>query len=287
MITLIPTSTAEHLALKIKSNKEFNIIIPDKYKGGQRLFPDGEVYTKISSIEKTTDRVVVLHAGQPDPNAGLVELEMTLQILNNAGIKSIELFFSYFPYGMQDKEFEAGEVNAAKSLLTKLTSYYPVTKLYTIDAHFHGKLWINEFPLTNISAVDILTQQAAEDFPGIVFATPDAGSHRRTGITGTKKKRADSFKTEQFCDDKFHSNAKGKVIGVVDDILETGGTLDKFYDTAKDCGAKEVVALITHGALTSGIERISKKYQRLYLTNTINRPEANVDITSLIIEMLS
>jgi len=286
MITLIPTSTAEHIALRMKDNRDFNVIVPDKNKDGKRLFPDGEVYTKISNIDHTAKRVVVIHAGQPNPNAGLVELDMTLQILNNVDVKNIELFFTYIPYGMQDNEFETGEVNAVKALLTKLTSYYHVKKIYTIDAHFHGKLWINEFPLTNISAVDILTRQAAEDFPGIVFSTPDAGSHRRTGIKGTEKKRTDSFTTELFSDDKFHSNVKGRIIGVIDDLLETGGTLDKFYDMCKNCGAKDVVALITHGVLPAGLKRVTNKYQRVYLTNTINRPEANVDITPLIINAL-
>ncbi|GAG54089.1 unnamed protein product [marine sediment metagenome] len=79
-------------------------------------------------------------------------------------------------------------------------------------------------------------------------------------------------------------NFKGKTIGVVDDLIETGGTLLKFYDFAKKSGAKKVIALITHGVLPVGISKIKKKYSKLYLTNTIEQKEANVDVADLILK---
>ena len=75
---------------------------------------------------------------------------------------------------------------------------------------------------------------------------------------------------------------KGKNVGVVDDLVETGGTMCRAYDFCKDNGAKKVLALITHGVLPEGISRIKEKYDDLFLTNTINRPEANVDISGLV-----
>jgi len=73
---------------------------------------------------------------------------------------------------------------------------------------------------------------------------------------------------------------------VVDDILETGGTLAKFYDECRKLGAKELIVLVTHGTLHSGISRIQKKYSKLYLTNTVQQKEVNVDITNLILETI-
>lgn len=73
---------------------------------------------------------------------------------------------------------------------------------------------------------------------------------------------------------------------MVDDILETGETLLRFYDFAKKSGAKKVVALITHGILPIGISKIKKKYFKLYLTNTVNQKKANIDITDLILKNL-
>ena len=76
-------------------------------------------------------------------------------------------------------------------------------------------------------------------------------------------------------------------MAVVDDIIETGETMDRFYDKCVEYGAKELVALVTHGVLLSGIDKIKNKYSRLYLTNSIDRPEANVDVSNLIFETLN
>lgn len=74
----------------------------------------------------------------------------------------------------------------------------------------------------------------------------------------------------------FAEKVKDKIIGVVDDMLSTGTTLERFYHEVKKCGAREVYALITHGVNPSGISRIKALYDGLYLTNTVNVPEANV-----------
>jgi len=76
-------------------------------------------------------------------------------------------------------------------------------------------------------------------------------------------------------------------VAVVDDMIKTGGTLLKFFETAKKAGAKKIVALITHGVISSGVLKMKKKYSQLYLTNTISRKEANIDITDLIINNIS
>ena len=75
---------------------------------------------------------------------------------------------------------------------------------------------------------------------------------------------------------------EGKTIGVVDDIISTGGTLLRFYEFAKKSGARRIIALITHGVLDAGVKKIKNNFTKLYLTNTINKKEANVDITDLI-----
>ena len=102
-------------------------------------------------------------------------------------------------------------------------------------------------------------------------------------IYGFNKKRINSFKI------KIYSSkiaVKGKTIGIVDDIIGTGGTLLKFHKFAKKSGAKKVIALVTHGVLDTGIQKIKKRFKKLYLANTINRKEANVDITNLIADVL-
>jgi len=283
---IIPTSTAEHLAKGIKSKgKGLEVILPEKNREGKRYFPDDEVYMKISKAGGLKNkRVVVLHSGAPMPNEGLIELELILEILKDNRVKP-EVFFTYFPYGMQDKVFEKGETNVAENLIEKLVNYYQVKKIYIIDPHFGGRKWVKKYPINSVSAVPYLIKEVLRDFDeNILFLSPDKGGKRRTGLSGIEKERLSSFKVKIFSQ---KLDLKGKIAGVVDDIVETGGTLCKSYEFAKKSGAKKVIALITHGALPSGISKIKKRYFKLYLTNTINQKEANIDITDLILKTLS
>lgn len=283
---IIPTSKAEHIGKRL-AKKGLKVIFPEKNKEGKRYFPDGEVYTKISKVLK--GKTIVLHSGAPNPNDGLIELEMILEILGKSKARPIEVFFTYFPYGKQDKVFERGETNAAENLIRKLIDYYGVKKIYTIDAHFWGRKWVKKYPLINISATDLLIQSALKDFPEAIFLPPDIGSERRTGLRlrGLKKKRIDSYLVKIKSNEEFKTIVKGKVVGVIDDMVETGATLVPFYEECKKCGAKEVIALVTHGVLSEGIEKIKSKYSKLYLTNTIVQNEANVDITDMVFDAIT
>jgi len=299
---IILTSQVEYLAKRIKRKlKDFEIIFPDLSRDGKRYFPDGEVYMKILKAGKLkNERVIVLHSGAPKPNEGLIELEMILQILKDNQIRP-EVFFTYFPYGMQDEIFEKGETNVAENLIKKLINYYKVKKIYLIDPHFGGRKWVEKYPIISISAVPILIEKAKEDFgKNILFLSPDIGGQRRTKISGVKKERLNSYRVKMISP---KLNLKGKIIGIIDDIIKTGGTLLKFREIAKKSGAKKVIALITHGVMPVGISKIKRKYSKLYLTNTIeqrdyNPPTAssrsrseraptNIDITNLILNTIS
>jgi len=267
---LIPTLQTEHLAKKL-SRKNVRVVYPSLNKDGKRHFPDGELYVKIPRASRLTgQRVTVLHSGMPLPNEGLVELELILQILKEVKTGTIEVFFSYFPYGMQDSVFAKGETNVAEMLVEKLTHYYNVKKIFIVDAHFAGKEWTARYPLKLVSAVPLLMEAAKKDWGDeLVFFSPDKGGKRRTTFSRATAKKI-----------------KNHAIAVVDDLVETGGTLERFYEECKRIGAKEMLALITHGVLPEGISRVQAKYQKLYLTNTITRKEANVDITPLIVSAI-
>ena len=84
------------------------------------------------------------------------------------------------------------------------------------------------------------------------------------------------------------SNAKldGKIVAVIDDMIKTGGTLLECAEIVKKSGARKVLALVTHGVMVEGISKVAKAYSKLYLTNTINHKEANIDIVDIIIQKL-
>jgi ribose-phosphate pyrophosphokinase len=229
-------------------------------------------------------RVIVLHSGAPRPNEGLIELELILQILRDNQIEP-EVFFTYFPYGMQDRIFEKGETNVAENLVEKLINYYRVKKIYIIDPHFGGRKWVKKYPIVSISAAPLLIEKVKKDFgEDILFLSPDKGGQRRTKIFGFKKERWNSFSIKIFSP---KINLKGKTVAVIDDMIKTGSTLLKFHEMVKKLGAKKIIALITHGVIPEGVLKIKRKYLKLYLTNTIMQKEANIDITNLILKNIS
>jgi len=278
---IISTSQAEHLVKGFQSEtKKIEVIFPDLSRDRKRYFPDGEIYMGIVKANKLKNkRVVVLHSGAPRPNEGLMELELILQILRDYKIKP-EVFFTYFPYGMQDEVFEKGETNVAENLIEKLVNYYKVKKIYVIDPHFEGRKWLKKYPIVSVSAVPILIKKAKKDFgKNILFLSPDIGGERRTKIFGVKKERINSYQVKMISP---KLNLKGKVAAVIDDMIKTGGTLLKFYEIAKKSGAEKILALVTHGVIPAGVLKVKKNYSKLYLTNTIKQKWANIDITDLI-----
>lgn len=277
-VNLIVTDFAAHLGKKIARGPQFNVLFAGKNREENRFFPDGEVYVKLP-LEKISGRVVVLHSGAPKPNEGLIELEIILAILKQAKIAP-EIFFSYFPYAMQDKVFQYGETDFAFNLIEKLINFYHAKKIGIIDPHF---LIPNDLSsVFAISATDLLIKAAKKDFPDIIFLAPDQGSALRTGLPYLKKKRLDSYRVEFEIDDKLKAKIKGKTVAIVDDILETGGTLLKIHEHLKAAGAKKIIAIVTHAVLKEGTQKVRAKFNKLYYTDSIDQSGAAVDISSLI-----
>lgn len=286
MVTLIPTSSALHLARRLAKAKDIRVVFPDSNKDGKRVFPDGEAYARLSGVSELFGRVVLLVAGVPKPNTVVMELEMLLSLITHSKAHPIEIFFTYFPYSMQDHEFEEGERNVVEDLMTKWASYYNVTRFYAIDGHFEGKPWLSRHPLVTLTALGLLQEAATRDYADIVFLAPDKGAQRRTGLYGFDKTRVNSREVSISCPSDVAVLIKDKTVGIIDDLLETGGTLAQCAKKARECGAHKVVALVTHGVLSAGIKRVLGMFDGLYLANTVKRAEANVDVSGIIRQAL-
>ncbi len=301
---IVPTKSAEHVA-KSLLKKGLNVAFTDVNKDGMRQFPDGELYVRVKDVDKLSgERVVVLHSGQPDANGGLMELYSVLEVLNKpvesrhvedkkyeyTSLKkpaSVEVFFLYFPYGMQDKVFETGECNMAESVVRMLTKYYDVSKIYVMDAHFEGAEWIGKYPLVCVKARDAIERVMEKDgIDDAVMVAPDMGAQARLDISGFSKKRNNSFDVELSSDGSLGDAVRGKTVVVWDDLIETGGTMCRAAKSLRDMGAKSVVAAATHGVLLKGVERINGAYSKLYLTNTIDTKYANVDVCGVVLDAL-
>ena len=289
MTNLIFTTNSEHLGKILQKkidSKKFKIFFLDKNRDKKRYFPDGEIYVRLGKIKEIKGKIIIIHSGMPRANDSFLELKMTLNILRNNNLKNIEVFFTYFAFGMQDCIKDIGEGNVAENIIKELINYYKIKKIYTIDAHFWGRNWVNNYKIKNFRTIDLLKEKALENELDYVFLTPDLGAQRRTGLLGSSKKRNNSYDLDIDFSDDLKKLVKNKNIAVVDDLLETGGTLIRFYEKCKKLGAKKIIALITHGVLESGIKKIKNNFDFLYLTNTINQRESNVCISDFILNKL-
>jgi len=300
---ILSTPSAEHIGIKLQEMGA-NVLFLGKNKDGERFFPDGEQYTRIPDIEMLGgNRVVVLHSGMPDPNGGLIWLQNTLYALQKPTKseklgnkkfkyssleqpKIVDVFFTYCPYARQDKGFETGEAIAAENVFRSIVNDYGANHVFTIDLHCAGAEWIKKYPVTNISANDELMSAIEKDgYIDVISIGPDAGAQMRNGINGLDKERKNSFEVRIQANQEL--NIYGKTVRIIDDVISTGRTMVDARDAIMKCGANDVVAAITHGVMTEGIEKVYGAYGgKFYLTNTINRPEANVDITRLVWETI-
>jgi phosphoribosylpyrophosphate synthetase len=187
---IISTRAARHLLVGAKPiiSKATEIIMPEPNKEGSYVFPDGELYFRVSGL-KHTRRVVILHSGYPDPNGGLIELYMLLNIVRlYAPLAKINIVFASMPYARQDKAYYDGELNAAKTLIETLVKCYGVKWIWTIDAHFANERWLRGLPFTNITAcTDHLIAEARHDHPEMILMAPDAGSNPQNAHQGSQE----------------------------------------------------------------------------------------------------
>ncbi|MSU55900.1 MAG: ribose-phosphate diphosphokinase [Candidatus Taylorbacteria bacterium] len=282
MINLILTTSAQHFRVYFENRKEFRLVPLGKNKDGKNAFPDGEVFVKLPDLPKE-GRFVVLHSGAPNPNDGLLELEIILSILKREGKRDVEVFFSYVPYSMQDKLHGAGETITAEDILRKLVSYYGVKKIFAIDPHFHDGAWLSGLPFQSVSAHETLLSAVRKEYPDAVFVAPDMGHTKRTkGLQGVQKTRVDSYTVHLAEDEALFGSLRGKAVAVVDDLVETGGTMIRFEEACKKYGPKEMVAVVTHGLLPEGVARLQKNYSKLFLSNSIAEPASTIDVAPLI-----
>jgi phosphoribosylpyrophosphate synthetase len=299
---IIPTSSAEHLGKKIDKQIRqqgiinAQVIFPKRNKDGERYFPDEEVYSSIPEAEEglfNREHVILLHSGQRKPNAGIREYEYNLEILQEyCSPGKLDLFFAHIPYGRQDKKFLPGEIAKVEKDFDKLKIFYKIEDIYIIDAHFAGRSYwdCEKRPFIDVKGSKVIMEKIKKDFlnENVLFLGPDIGAQIRAGIDGTEKKREGSYSVEISSEKELVDLIKKHdFISAIDDFSETGGTMVTFREFCKEINpASVLIAGLTHGVKQKGINRTKEQYDHFYLGNTVQRKEANVDFTELIMQSL-
>ena len=249
-------------------------------------FSDGEIQINIEESIRGCDVFVIQSTSSP-VNEHLMELLILIDALKRASAKTINLVIPYYGYGRQDRKARAREPITAK-LVANLLETAGATRVITLDLHAPQIQGFFDIPIDHLMGVPILAQyfknkQFSSD---IVIVSPDHG-----GVTRARK-LAEQLKAPIAIIDKRRpkpnvsevmnivGNIEGKIAILIDDIIDTAGTITLAANALVENGASEVYACCTHPVLSGpAIDRIqNSKIKELVITNSIALPEEkNVD----------
>lgn len=245
-------------------------------------FSDGEIQINIEESIRGCDVYVVQSTSDP-VNNHLMELLIMIDALKRASAKTINLVVPYYGYARQDRKARAREPITAK-LVANLIETAGATRMINLDLHAPQIQGFFDIPNDHLMGVPILgeyfkSKNLYKD--DIVIVSPDHG-----GVTRARR-LADRLKAPIAIIDKRRprpnvaevmnivGNVDGKIAILIDDIIDTAGTITLAANALTESGAKEVYACCTHPVLSGpAIERIqNSNIKELIVTNSIVLPE--------------
>lgn len=241
-------------------------------------FSDGEVQINIEESIRGCDVYIVQSTSGP-VNEHLMELLIMIDALKRASAKTINVVIPYYGYARQDRKARAREPITAK-LVANLLETAGTTRLITLDLHAPQIQGFFDVPIDHLLGVPILGEYFKKkgfDKENLVIVSPDHG-----GVTRARK-LADRLKAPIAIIDKRRprpnvsevmnivGNVDGKIAILIDDIIDTAGTITLAAKAITESGAKEVYACCTHPVLSGpALERIGNSIiKELVVTNSI------------------
>ncbi|MBN1621703.1 MAG: ribose-phosphate pyrophosphokinase [Endomicrobiales bacterium] len=239
-------------------------------------FSDGEVLVKIRENVRGVDCFVVQPTCAP-VNEHVMELLVIIDALRRASARNITTVIPYYGYGRQDRKAEPRVPITAK-LIANLLSASGVKRVVTMDLHAGQIQGFFDIPVDHLYAMPVfLSYINRKKMKDIVIVAPDAGGAERArafakrldaGLVITDKRRPKENEA-----DIMHviGNVKDKTAIILDDLVDTAGTLVKVAQAVKKKGAKSVLAACSHGVLSGkAIERINEScLEELIITDSI------------------
>ncbi len=240
-------------------------------------FSDGEVDVELYQNVRARDVFVIQPTCTPT-NENLMELLVMVDALKRASARRITAVIPYFGYARQDRRPRSTRVPISAKVVANLLETVGVERVLTMDLHADQIQGFFDIPVDNIYASPVLlTDLKNKDYPDLVVVSPDVG-----GVV-----RARALAKQLGCDlaiiDKRRPKANvsevmhviGEIDGrncvIMDDMIDTAGTLVKAAEVLKERGAGKVYAYCTHPVFSGpAIERIAKsQLDEVVITNTI------------------
>lgn len=247
-----------------------------------KRFSDGEVQINIEESIRGCDVFVIQSTSYP-VNDNLMELLIMIDALRRASARTINVVMPYYGYARQDRKARSREPITAK-LVANLLEKAGADRVIAMDLHAPQIQGFFDIPIDHLVAVPLLSDYFKyQGFKGddIVIVSPDHG-----GVTRARK-MADRLKAPIAIIDKRRpkpnvsevmnivGQVDGKIAILIDDIIDTAGTITAGANAIIESGAKEVYACCTHPVLSGpAIQRINdSQIKELVITNTIELPE--------------
>jgi len=258
-------------------------------------FSDGETQINIEESVRGRDVYVIQSTSEP-VNDNIMELLILIDALKRASAATINVVMPYYGYARQDRKARSREPITAK-LVANLLETTGATRVVTLDLHAPQIQGFFDVPIDHLQGVPILADYIEQkDLQDIVVVSPDHGGVIRA------RRMADRLKAPIGIIDKRRpkpnvaevmniiGDIEGRTAVIVDDIIDTAGTMQLAASALIEKGAKEVYACATHPVLSGpAIERIeNSQIKELVVTNTIQLPkEKQIDkITQLSVAKL-
>jgi ribose-phosphate pyrophosphokinase len=238
-------------------------------------FSDGEFQTSFEETVRGTD-VFIMQSTFP-PTDNLFELLMMIDAAKRASANRIIAVMPYFGFARQDRKDQPRVAIGAK-MVANLLSAAGATRIITMDLHADQIQGFFDFPVDHLYASSIFLPYIQNlNLPNLTMAAPDMGGAKRANayakylksdVVICYKQRAKANVIESMT---VIGDVEGRDIVIVDDLIDTGGTLTKAADMMMDKGANSVRAFCSHAVLSGkAYENIEKsKITELVVTDTI------------------
>jgi ribose-phosphate pyrophosphokinase len=241
-------------------------------------FADGEIYIEINENIRGNSVFVIQSTSTP-ANDNLMELLLCLDALKRSSAKSITAVIPYFGYARQDRKV-APRTSISAKVVSNLISMAGANRVVTVDLHAGQIQGFFDIPVDNLFTTPLFARFIKKSFKNkkLICVSPDVGGVQRTRGLATKlktdlaiidKRRPKPGKSQVM---NLIGDVRGKTCLIVDDIIDSGGTIVNAAEVLKRKGATEIYVFITHGVLSGDASRKIKnsKIKKLFITDTID-----------------
>ena len=259
-----------------------------------KKFADGEIYIEINENIRGNSIFIIQSISSP-ANDNLMELLLCIDALKRSSAKNITAVIPYFGYARQDRKVVPRTSISAK-LVSNLITKAGADRVVTVDLHAGQVQGFFDIPVDNLFCTPIFARHVNKNInkKNIICVAPDVGGTERAralgklldvGLAIVDKRRPSPGKSQVM---NVVGNVKNKTCVIVDDIIDSGGTIVNAAEALKNRGAKEVYVYITHGVLSGdAVKKVEKSViKKLVITDSIDNNERvkkarNIEVLSI------